>query len=114
MLSRMEPPRIAVQNGTFTAYSRSLPGSGCSAAARRATAAAALKHVAEVEAAEVEAGGRAAARTLATAGKATTGAGARVGLGRRRINIVAVVAELVVNLALLRIAQHVVGFRDVL
>src|SRR5207237_1947826 len=32
ILSRMTPPRIAVQNGTLTWYSRSLPGSGPSCA----------------------------------------------------------------------------------
>ncbi len=39
---------------------------------------------------------------------------ARIGLCLRRVDLVGVETELVVNLALLLVAQHIVGFRDLL
>src|SRR5262249_51827650 len=79
----------------------------------------AFEHIGEVKAAEVEVGA-ATARSLAArepaegSGSGTLRACPRVSFGGRGIDVVGIEAELVVNLALLRIAQYVVGFRDCL
>src|SRR5205823_1862052 len=83
------------------------------------TPAAGLSSIRKIKAAKVErnalrptaakaAGGRTAEAACAKS------AAAGVGFGRRRINVVGVKAQLVVNLALLGIAQDVVGFGDLL
>ena len=124
---RAWPPRIAVQKSTVAWYSRSVPGCGprgCCVLLRSGEdagenvleaaprldepgpgllprMAAALKS-GEVEAVEVDRS--AAARALL----------ARIGLGLRRVDLVGVEAELVVHLALLLVAQNVVGLGDLL
>src|SRR5207249_2488876 len=71
-----------------------------------------------IEAAEIE--GHFLGPAAATAGRRTAeasgakSAAACVSLSRRRIDVVRVVAELVVDLAFLRIAEDVVRFRDLL
>ena len=136
MFRRITAPRMACQKPTLTWYSRSVPGSGCSSTAapprpplnmlekmsRNAAAApllrlraAGFEQVGKIEAAEIERNSLAAALSAGTASEsasAESSAGARVGLGRRRIDVVRVVAELVVDLALLGIAEDVVGFRE--
>src|SRR5215469_10844950 len=77
-------------------------------------------HVSEIEAAEVEsAAGTARARPgsglrprKSAKPSRSGGSPARVGLGGGGIDVVGIKAELVVNFALLGIAQNVVGFRD--
>jgi len=75
-----------------------------------------FKQIGKIESAEIEVHALAAGSRLtlgeasesARTGRATT----RIGLGRRRINVVGVETELVVNLALLGIAENVVGFGE--
>ena len=89
--------------------------------ARRAGRARAFGEVVEVEAAEIEGnflgvGARSSARTaaLARSAEATCAetAAAAVGFGCSGIYVVGVEAKLVVNLALLGIAENVVGFGE--
>src|SRR5208283_4307871 len=77
----------------------------------------ALREVIEVEAAEIEryflSVGSGSTRARATSKPACALAtAAPVGLGRRRIDIIGVEAELVVDLSLLGIAEDVVGFGE--
>ncbi len=87
----------------------------------RAGRARAFGEVVEVEAAEIEGnflgvGARSAARTAALARSAESAcaetAAAAVGFGCSGIDVVGVEAKLVVNLALLGIAENVVGFGE--
>src|SRR5207244_8127647 len=79
---------------------------------------AAFEHVGEIEASEIEvhplaSGVSTRLATRETTRKATAAtAGAGVGIGRFRTDIVGIIAELVVNLPLLGIAQAIVGFGD--
>src|SRR5580704_1429072 len=86
------------------------------AAATRLSRPRAFEHVGEIKSSEVErnllACGSGLSRRHTAAGGKATGTGASIGLGRRRINIVGVKANLIVNLALLGIAQDIIGFGD--
>src|SRR5581483_7799157 len=99
------------------------PARPAARSARASASASTLEQVGEVETAEVEAAALSAASArasgVAAAKPARTGAAglsatARVRFGRCRINVVAVEAELIVNPALLGIAEDVVRFRDLL
>ena len=141
MFNRMTPPRIAVQKGTLTWYSRSDPGSGpsCAAPPRPPNMPekmslkpplpvlldfrlrpAAFEQVGEIEAAEIKICAL-TARALGCppgnppeSGRRPSGAAARagIGIGRRGIDVVRVKPKLVVNLPLLGIAQNIVGLGE--
>src|SRR6185437_554847 len=71
----------------------------------------------KIEAAEIErhlTGRRLSARAIGCAKSSRSISATRRGLGRRRIDIVRVEAKLVINLALLLVAEDVVGLRDLL
>src|SRR5262249_43512831 len=88
-----------------------------SPASRRVTPGApTFVHVSEIKAAEVESARSRPASRLRTGKSAKTsrpgGSAARIGLGGCGIDVVGIKPELVVNFALLGIAQNVVGFGD--
>ena len=138
IFSFITPPRIAVQNGTLTWYSRSLPGSGpSSAASPRPPPVKMLEKISRnpplphsISCARRRARlqtnrknrSRRNQRCLVPPGCRPPGkpppkspapprlaAAARVRLRRGRIDIVGIEPELVVNLSLLGIAENVVG-----
>ena len=138
MFRRITPPRIAVQKGTLTWYSRSDPGSGPSCTApprppkipekisRKLPAAGvagfsalgAFEHVGEVEAAEIEVCTALppppdwSARETLTPVLRRAASGAGISVGGCGIDVVGVKTDLVVDLPLLGIAQNIVGFRE--
>src|SRR5262249_40239238 len=110
----------------IAAWFRTLRGTGSAAAAKHpgeniaeATAPGGfsspptLKQVGKIESPKIEVHPLRATRSRA-AGKSSKSAGtsrtaARVGIGRGGVNVVGVKTELIVNFALLRIAQNIVG-----
>ncbi len=142
MVSCISAPLMASQKLTLTWYSRSVPRSGAlhrlaapgpaedvgedvaeaTAAGATSGCSCAFSIVVEIEAAEIEGHflriGVSPACALAWSRAAESprakSAAARVSFGRGGIDVVGVEAELVVDLALLRIAEDVVGLGDLL
>ena len=126
---RAWPPRMAVQKSTVAWYSRSVPGCGprgrcgcCAPVKMPEKMSLKLPHDADPpapaaprHAAPARPGSRKSrSRQSPPAAVRRPRLLARIGLGLRRVDLVGVEAHLVVDLALLLVAQHVVGLGDLL